>query len=164
MKRIIVFLTAVLILAAVNFEIYKKEQLLTEGSTILLELAPVDPRSLMQGDYMILRYKIAGLAEATGTEQDGFLVLALDENQVAHFVRIYQDEILQPSEFLLQFRKRGRGINLGSESFFFQEGHAHLYSKARYGELKVSKDGDSILIGLRDNDFNPLSSDNEVED
>ena len=153
MRQLTIFVTVIVILVAINFQIYQKEQLLTEGSTILLELAPVDPRSLMQGDYMILRYKVAGLAEATGVEKDGFLVMGLDENKVAKFVRIYDDEDLQPAEFLLQFRKRGRGINLGAESFFFQEGHARFYNNARYGELKVTKDGDSVLIGLRDQQF-----------
>ncbi len=159
MRRVIVLVTAIVILVAINFEIYKKEQLLTEGFTILLELAPVDPRSLMQGDYMILRYKMANLAEVAGAKEDGFLVLALDENQVAQFIKIYAGENLQPTEFLLQFRKRGHGINLGAESFFFQEGHAHFYDQARYGELKVDPDGDSVLIGLRDKDFNLLRPD-----
>ncbi len=153
MRQLTIFITVIVILVAINFQIYQKEQLLTEGSTILLELAPVDPRSLMQGDYMILRYKVAGLAEATGVKKDGFLVMELDENKVAKFVRIYDDEDLQPAEFLLQFRKRGRGINLGAESFFFQEGHARFYNNARYGELKVTEDGDSVLIGLRDQQF-----------
>ena len=159
MKHVIIFLTAILILAAVNFEIYKKEQLLTDGVTVLLELVPVDPRSLMQGDYMILRYKIAVSVETTIT--DGFLVLATDKNQVANFVRIYQGEDLQPSEFLLQFRKRARGISLGSEAFFFQEGKAHLYSQAHYGELKVTQDGNSILAGLRNSDFKSLPLEDE---
>ncbi|MFX7329222.1 GDYXXLXY domain-containing protein, partial [Acinetobacter baumannii] len=34
----------------------QKEMLLKEGQLVLLPLAPVDPRSLMQGDYMALRY------------------------------------------------------------------------------------------------------------
>ena len=149
----------IVILVLINFQIYQKEQLLTEGSTILLELAPVDPRSLMQGDYMILRYKVATLAEAKGAEKNGFLVMGLDENKVARFIRIYDDENLQPMEFLLRFRKRGRGINLGAESFFFQEGHARFYNKARYGELKVAANGDSVLIGLRDENFKFLQAD-----
>ena len=30
---------------------------MTEGSVILLQTAPIDPRSLMQGDYMALRFQ-----------------------------------------------------------------------------------------------------------
>jgi uncharacterized membrane-anchored protein len=43
-----------------------------------------------------------------------------------------------------------------AESFMFQEGHARRYSKARYGELKVSDSGASALVGLRGEGFQPL--------
>ena len=59
MRRLLVFIIAVVVLGVVNFEIYKKEQLLAEGMTVFLELMPRDPRSIMQGDYMVLRYNIA---------------------------------------------------------------------------------------------------------
>ncbi|MDM8560373.1 GDYXXLXY domain-containing protein [Candidatus Parabeggiatoa sp. HSG14] len=173
MQRLFVLVMAVVILAAVNFEIYKKELLIAEGKVVLLELAPVDPRSLMQGDYMILRYAIARLPELREVNNDGYLVIELDKNQVAHFNRIHDDQVqLQPTEVLLRFRKRGRNIRLGAESFFFQEGHAEYYNNARYGELRVTSSGDSVLVGLRDKNLNPLkapvdnvpSEESEIED
>ncbi len=149
MRRLLIIVMAVIVLAMVNFEIYKKEQLLAEGTTVLLELAPVDPRSLMQGDYMILAYSIA--REHIKVEQDGYFVIERDSKQVAKFKRIDDKETpLQSEEMLLRFRKRGHSIRLGAESFFFQEGHAKYYNKARYGELRVSSSGESVLIGLRD--------------
>uniref|UniRef100_UPI00194032D6 GDYXXLXY domain-containing protein n=1 Tax=Bordetella pseudohinzii TaxID=1331258 RepID=UPI00194032D6 len=45
-----------LVLAVCNITIYQREQLLAHGQVAILELAPVDPRSLMQGDYMALRF------------------------------------------------------------------------------------------------------------
>lgn len=39
-------------LGVANGAIWQKEQLISTGRPIFLELAPVDPRSLMQGDYM----------------------------------------------------------------------------------------------------------------
>ena len=39
-----------------NWSIAAKERLLVSGSTVYLELALVDPRSLMRGDYMALNY------------------------------------------------------------------------------------------------------------
>ncbi|RKZ93014.1 MAG: hypothetical protein DRR19_02445 [Candidatus Parabeggiatoa sp. nov. 1] len=157
MYRLLVLAVAVIVLALVNYEIYNKEHLLAEGTTVLLELAPVDPRSLIQGDYMILRYKIADLPELSDTEKDGYLVIERNENQVAKFKRIYDDVTpLQMDEILLRFRKRGRGIRLGAESFFFQEGHAEYYDNARYGELRVAPSGDSVLVGLRDETFKDL--------
>jgi uncharacterized membrane-anchored protein len=155
-RRLLVLVAAVVVLTVVNFEIYHKEQLLAEGAVVLLELAPIDPRSLMQGDYMILDYKIARLPELRTAEKDGYLIIERDENQEAHFKRIYEEGTpLQRTEFLLRFRKRGR-IRLGAESFFFQEGHAKYYNNARYGELRVASSGESILVGLRDAEFKHL--------
>lgn len=39
-----------LVLGAANYSIGKYERLLAQGRSVILELAPVDPRSLMQGD------------------------------------------------------------------------------------------------------------------
>jgi len=157
-RRLLVLVAAVLVLAIINFEIYKKEQLLIEGRTVLLRLAPVDPRSLMQGDYMVLRYQIARLPELRSFQaKEGYLVIELDDNQVAQFKRVYDDNTpLWENELLLQFRKRRHQIRLGAESFFFQEGHAKSYSNARYGELRVAPSGESVLVGLRDAKFQHL--------
>ncbi|KAA0891152.1 GDYXXLXY domain-containing protein [Pusillimonas sp. ANT_WB101] len=48
-----------LVLGLANATIYQKEQILAHGERVVLELAPVDPRSLMQGDYMALRFGVA---------------------------------------------------------------------------------------------------------
>lgn len=74
---------------------------------------------------------------------DGRIVIRLDGRGVASFVRVHA------GERLLRYRWRGR-LRLGAESFFFQEGLADLYARARYGELKVAPDGGSVLVGLRD--------------
>jgi len=151
MRNLLVLIIAVIVLALVNFEIYqKKEQLLAEGTTVLLELAPRDPRSIMQGDYMVLRYHIARLPALSKVEKDGYLVIERDEKQA--------------NESLLRFRKRQRDIRLGAESFFFQEGHAEYYNNARYGELRVAPSGDSVLVGLRDAELKPLGPPTNVEE
>ena len=159
MRRLLVFAMAVVVLVGVNFAIYKKEQLLAEGMTVFLELAPRDPRSLMQGDYMVLRYSIATVPELKEVKTDGYLVIAQDEKKVASFSRIYEeDTALEKNELLLHFRFRQRRIWLGAENFFFQEGHAKSYDNARYGELRVATSGESVLVGLRDAELNLLSA------
>lgn len=148
---------AVLILGAMNFAIVEKETLLRTGQPVLLELAPVDPRSLMQGDYMRLRYEIARHAVGQGKAlpRRGRMVVALDERNVASFQRLYADgDQLRANERLLEFRRnpaswRRSEVRLGAESFFFQEGTANIYDDARYGELRVAEDGSSVLVGLR---------------
>lgn len=146
--------------------VIQKEAVLSDGTTILLRLAPVDPRSLMQGDYMDLRYAVAREvgARAEAWPRDGRLVVRLDERGVARFVeRWTEGRRLGPDEHLLRYRVRpgawGDGLRLGAESFFFQEGHADRYRDARYGELKVAEDGESVLVGLRGEDLEPLGRD-----
>ncbi len=80
-RRHLIVVAAVAILTAGNWGIYQREQLLTQGRIVLLELAPVDPRSLMQGDYMALRFRVAvdALRDQRAHElRDGYLVVALD--------------------------------------------------------------------------------------
>ena len=155
MKKSILWAAALLILATINFMIMEKERTLADGRTMLLRLAPRDPRSLMQGDYMILRYAIAREVPKEQLENKGCLVVSLGEHNVAGFVRIHRNEELGSNEHLLFYRNR-RGLRLGAESFFFQEGDARLYEEARYGELKVDESGGGVLIGLRGEDFRPL--------
>jgi uncharacterized membrane-anchored protein len=60
MKRTaILWLGVLATLVGVNMSVWSFEKLRTEGSVVYLELAPLDPRSLMQGDYMSLRLAVA---------------------------------------------------------------------------------------------------------
>ena len=115
----------VVILGVVNMQILGKERIIADGTVMLLHLAPRDPRSLMQGDYMALRYSMAGrvapVADDAGIS-DGHALVQLDDRQVARFVRLYDGEELQADEHLLQFRKRGDTVRLASDAYFFEEG------------------------------------------
>ena len=87
MRKAIVLAAGVLVLLFVNYGIYQREQLLTDGRIVLLELSPVDPRSLMQGDYMRLNFAAADQAfpSSTALLDDGHLVVALDNRGVGRF-------------------------------------------------------------------------------
>lgn len=143
----------VVVLALVNVEIAGKERIVRNGAIVLLQLAPVDPRSLLQGDYMALRYAMSdGVAQAADAEgvRDGAIVIALDKNRVAQFIAIHDGSVPAAGQLLLQFRKRGESVRLASDAFFFEEGQGQTYRRARFGELRVSDDGSAVLVGLRD--------------
>jgi uncharacterized membrane-anchored protein len=239
----------VLVLGVANYDIWQKQQVVDNGQQVLLKLRPVDPRSLMQGDFMRLRYPDIALPDfLAGTtphlerctlfqdygnklvvvnncdeevvvmfmpngqhateftvgpmerletelswtdgfvfttcpvgyessvpvragrrellsrsqylcvkptasiERAGTIVLKLDGNGVGTSVRFDDDSPLAANEARLQYKRiLGSGeFTLGAESFFFQEGQAEVYERARYGVLRVDKDGASILIGLAD--------------
>jgi uncharacterized membrane-anchored protein len=143
--------TLILILVVTNGLIFQKQLVLKSGRTMLLKLAPVDPRSLMQGDYMALRYELENQVSRQNIENlppEGCIVVTLDDQGIATFVRVHKGEPLGEGEYLLRYRRRGN-FRLGADAFFFQEGHAKDYELARYGELKVTSSGDSVLVGLR---------------
>lgn len=169
MRTLLVLGGLVLVLLVPNYAIVQKERLLANGKLMLLELAPVDPRSLIQGDYMRLDYAVArGLSGPGGrlddaarpvpaVPRDGHIVVQLDDRGIASFVRWHRPEVpLAPGEHLLQYRRRGSTIRIATDAFYFQEGHATRYDRARYGELRVDESGGSVLVGLRDSLQRPL--------
>jgi uncharacterized membrane-anchored protein len=150
-RPIILWLVALLVLVTVNVLAFQRERQATEGQMALVELQPVDPRSLLQGDYMELRYAICRQAQTHVKTRDGFIVVRVDGRNVAHYVRVHDPAIaLADDELLLRYRQRAYDIRIGSQSFFFQEGMAHLFTNARYAELRVSRSGDVLVVGLRD--------------
>ncbi|MDH4163790.1 MAG: GDYXXLXY domain-containing protein [Nitrospirota bacterium] len=165
MRRIIIALTGLLILAGVAVSISNKEMLLVTGRVVLLELAPVDPRSLMQGDYMALRFKAANEAFGIRPDQaslptDGRIVLSVNEDGVATFKRLDIGAPLAAGEVAMRYRIRDHKPKFATNAFFFQEGHAQDYAKARYGEFRVADSGECILTGLRDENLVLLGSQN----
>ncbi len=149
---IVILFNLVLLLAYFIYAVAKKEQLLQEGHLVLLELAPVDPRSLMQGDYMTLRYRISDRSSEEEISKRGYCVVLLDSNRVASKVRFQEGPTpLREGEMLIEYTAADRwDISIGAESFFFQEGEASKYDEAKYGALKIDDAGNSILVGLYD--------------
>lgn len=137
----------------------QKEYVLRHGEQVFLELAPVDPRSLIEGDYMRLAYGITRQLSWSGLEEppsDGHLVLALDARRVARLVRVDDGRALAGGELRLRFRRRGGGVRVGTDAFYFQEGQAERYAGAKYGELRLTGSGEAVLVGLRGPALEPL--------
>lgn len=150
------------LLLSVQQKMQRYESVLAQGSPIILALAPVDPRSLMQGDYMSLNYQLITdirtnaefkamqekgihhpLYALMNTQEDGTASLAAivektPKDQPYINIRVYQDNVLLPSQ-----------------EFFFPEGKAKHYEQARYAEYRF-KDGVALLARLLDKDLNSL--------
>lgn len=169
-KIALVFL--IVILGLVNWFILGKEKHLAEGRIVYLELAPVDPRSLMQGDYMALRFRLAnvvhnGLPKTKEPQRwrrkvaasDGYVVVSLDERNIGSFERFYKDKALSKDEILMRYRVRNGAVKLATNAFFFQEGHGKYYQPARYGQFRVDDRGELLLVAMFDKSLNKLGSD-----
>jgi uncharacterized membrane-anchored protein len=160
LRRATIIAGLVLILAFFNWSVAQKEAVLRDGTPLLIELAPVDPRSLIQGDYMRLEYRIArDISGHYEWPHDGRIVVTAGDDNVAMFVRRHEEGTpLAAGEHLLFYRRRGGRLKLGTDAFFFQEGHASRYERAKFGELRLGASGESLLIGLRDENRRPLGA------
>lgn len=157
-KWIIILLNLVILLVYFNYSVSKKEELLKSGQLVLLQLAPVDPRSLMQGDYMNLRYSISENIYSQYLPKRGYCVVRLDDKGIAERIRFQQEKTpLNKGEYVIKYTAPNEwNINIGAESFFFQEGQAKKYEKAKYGGVKIDENGNSLLIGLYDEQLNNI--------
>ena len=148
--RIVVIATTLVVLAAVNGSILAKERIRSNGERIFLALAPVDPRSLMQGDYMALRFAVA---EELGAERSGKDGVPRGAGRVSVNVDERGVATLSPEgkgTLRLRYRLRGDQVWLGTNAYFFEEGSAARYEQARFGEFRVDRDtGEAVLVGLR---------------
>ncbi len=138
-----------------------KERLIANGDVVYLRLAPVDPRSLMQGDYMALNFAIANdVRVAHGTERtrlarEEVIVIRRDARNEGHFVRIHQGEPLADGERLLRVQNApsrwgGNAVKVSTDAWFFQEGQGNRYARAKFGEFRVDASGQALLVDMRD--------------
>ena len=171
-----VFLIA--LLGAVNYKVQQFEDVLATGKPVVLKIAPADPRSLMQGDYMVLNYAIlselqqsqflsesnesnetTGIDELSPSGKKAYILVHLDKNHVATLCEA-QSEI--PTDFkhctpnvYLPIRYRGWSPELPSQDYFFAEGKGEYYAQSEYAEYRF-KDGILLLARLLDKDLKGL--------
>ena len=153
--RGLVLMGTLLVLGSVNWAVAGKERVIREGETVFLELAPVDPRSLMQGDYMALRFRLADEIRSwravAGRGSLRTAPLQVDDRGVATLASGGEGTIQ------IAFRVRGGAIWLGTNAYFFTEGTAERYEGAEYGEFRIDPaTGEAVLVALRDADLDPL--------
>ena len=153
-KHLVVFFCLV-VLIVTHHAIYSRERLLTDGRVVLLRLVPVDPRSLMQGDYMRLRFEAEeALTTSIGagrlTNDQGSAIFVLDMNDVASFRHVDDGRELSDTEIRMRYRIRNGRLHFASNAFFFEEGAGDEYSDAEFGEFRVDPRGVSVLTHLRD--------------
>lgn len=153
-RRLLILGGLILVLGAVNAIILQKQRVAEAARLVLLELRPVDPRSLMQGDYMALAFAdaVARPPADITLPTAGVAIVALDARNVAAFARLDDGAPLAADEARLRFtgRTSDGGLDFGTDAFFFQEGDADRYAQARYGVFRVDEAGNAVLVGLAD--------------
>ena len=155
---------AVLALGMVHIDVQNKEQVIAQGQKIYVPLAPRDPRSLMQGDYMALNFAFPqevrdalNKGDTLGTSRHALVVAVLDERGVATVRRLAQsNEALSAGERLLPLKRLKDDWVLVTDAFYFPEGQGTPFARARFGEFRVLPDGRALLVGLADEHLQAL--------
>ncbi|WP_348634845.1 GDYXXLXY domain-containing protein [Thauera sp. GDN1] len=133
-----------------------------QGRVVLFELAPIDPRSLMQGDYMALRFAIDGALPRRDGASAGrlprFAYLDVDAEGRARLVGVGDELPESSARVAVRIRMRDGAPSVGPNAFFFQEGQADVFAGARWGELRVAADGTALLADLRDENLQRLGA------
>ena len=141
---------------------------LVTGQTVLVKVAPVDPRDLFRGDYVILSYDFSRVSQE---EIDGisdkergswkklegravYVPLVPDSNGV--HMRAGKATVVKPAAglFLKGHMKRYGSVEFGIEAYYVQEGAGRRYELAirdrqLSAELAVTSSGQAALRGLR---------------
>lgn len=156
----LIALAFALVLGSAAMIVRQHESTLAHGTVVLLELAPVDPRSLMQGDYMALRFAVdrdlprpSEFAADTDDAQappPRYALLAIDSDQRATLVGTGNEPAAAAGQVAMRIRVRDHLNSVGPNAFFFREGTGADYESARWGEFRVAADGNALLTHLRD--------------
>lgn len=136
----------ILLLAFVGY----KENIIRSGTSVVLQTVPVDPRSLLQGDFAILNYRISRLSEWVVDRKPGdtfYVELREGEDGVWEATdynqgKPYKDEIIIKGTV----DSRG-GLDFGIGTYFVPEGTGHIIQRAQDVKVRVAlSSGGSAVI------------------
>ena len=127
-----------------------REVALRTGTEVVLQTVPVDPRSLLQGDYAILDYEIARLPDwMDGFSADRIVYVVLQEEREAWTSSAYTDERSRVAgEVFIQGRIDRRGhADFGIGTYFVLEGTGRIIERAQDVKVVVSVDeyGNAVI-------------------
>jgi uncharacterized membrane-anchored protein len=149
------FVAAILIQCALLvLMVADRMQILREGTEVTLQTQPVDPRDLLRGDYVVLRYDISQLPAgalagqpAAERNPDVFVKLAPNANGLYEAVSVHAAPVtVTAPEVLIRGRVANHGgscgsgrrtfcdnllIKYGLESYFVPEGEGRKLEQAR---------------------------------
>lgn len=159
--RAAVALCGVLTLGVVNGLIWQKEDLIAHGRPVFVKLAPMDPRSLMQGDFMRINYALPPTPPVAGVagpwQRRPRVAAALDARGVLQEAHLLDaNEAPGAGEQVLELSPVNGRWTLVSDAWFFEEGQEPVFRKATHGEFRVLPDGRALLVGLTDQDLRRL--------
>ncbi len=126
-----------------------KEVALRTGTEVVLQTVPVDPRSLLQGDYAILDYEISELPPFMQDDPVGETVYVIlkEEQDVWRAARYAGHERFADEEVFIKGRVDRMGhADFGIGTYFVPEGTGHIIERAQDVKVVVKLDADGNAI------------------
>ena len=132
-----------------------REVALRTGTEVVLQTVPVDPRSLLQGDYAILDYEIARTPDWMHTRQwhvDRVVFVALREERDVWTAARYSgsSDVVAGEVFITGWIDRPGHLDFGIDTYFLPEGTGRIVEGAQDVKVVVSVDrnGHAVIKDL----------------
>ena len=134
------------------------EDVIANGREVFIGLRPVDPRSLVQGDYMALGFDTGGLPAPRDVKGEIVVLGRVDARGIVTLAMPPEGAAPKagPNEILARVRRKSGRWFVGTDAFYFEEGRGSDYASAKYGVFRVGADGRLLLVGLADKDLKKL--------
>jgi uncharacterized membrane-anchored protein/uncharacterized membrane protein len=136
-----------------GYQVFDNESTLRNGEQIKLEIVPLDPRSLLQGDYVILNYSISRIEvpDLPDYSEKVRVVLQVNQKGLHEFKQIYREGMdLAEDEVVINGVVVGsERVEYGIENYFVPEGTGlETEQEAKFVYVRVSAKGDAIIERL----------------
>jgi uncharacterized membrane-anchored protein len=130
-----------------------REFTLRTGTQVVLKTVPIDPRSLLQGDYVVLDYEIGQLPPGIDYPIGATVYVALGESDEVWDARNYYTRNLSDGEFVYirGTVDRADHLDFGIGTFFIPEGTGHIIEQSSDVTVVVSVDrnGRAVIKEVR---------------
>jgi len=130
----------------------REQARLTSGASILVTVAPVDPRDLLRGQYLVLAYEFSRPWDSTAARlavPDGapvwVVVRPAGEFYVPAQLALTPLPAVDPGAVTLQGRARGGRFMFGVERYFLPEGTDTPAASDLTVRLRVGPDGSARI-------------------
>ncbi len=107
---------------------------------VMVRCLPVDPRDLLRGDYIILRYEISRLSAIESNAPDGPVFVSLREEGGFWVIAAVEKSAPSDDRVYLRAERRGQDLVYGLERFYVPEGKGNPPGPITV-ELAVRPDG-----------------------
>ena len=158
-NHIIFAIVMAIIVLVIGGLIYQQEMIIRQGEITIFETRPVDPRDLLRGEYVILRYAIESdkkiLEAVDGLEEGTKVFIELEENEqgIASVKEVFKEKPENIEGLFIIGEVDWRGVRFPDlEQFYVPEGSGRAIERAG-NDLHVEislKDGKSRVVKLLD--------------